>query len=222
MARAPQVDNRREQLLAAAATVIQQRGFADTRLSDVAREAGISPSLVVYYFDTRERLLVEALRYSEECFGQAVDEAIAQLGTARERLRSLIEFTCTDRPTSQMPSGWGLWFDLWAQAARHPDAARYRAEFDARWRTRVADTVRQGQQEGDFADVDPERFAQLLTALLDGLAVQVALADEQVTPERACSLAEGLCDLMLGAAPEQRDGDVPAVRPDHQGAVEVP
>jgi AcrR family transcriptional regulator len=197
MPRAARVDNRREQLLAAAATVIQERGFADTRLSDVAREAGISPALVVYYFDTRERLLVEALRYSEECFAQAVAERIAVLDTARERLRELIRLTCTDRPTPEMPSGWGLWFDLWAQAARHPDAARYRAEFDARWRTRVADTVRQGQQEGDFADTDPERFAQLLTALLDGLAVQVALADETVTPELACEIAEGLCDLVL-------------------------
>lgn len=199
MPRAARVDNRREQLLAAAATVIQERGFADTRLSDVARVAGTSPALVVYYFETRERLLVEALRYSEECFGRAVDERIAELSSARQRLRELIYLTCTDRPTPEMPSGWGLWFDLWAQAARHPDAARYRAEFDERWRTRVADTVRQGQQEGDFADTDPQRFAQLLTALLDGLAVQVALSDATVTPELACDLAEGLCDLVLGA-----------------------
>ncbi len=198
MPRAARVDNRRDQLLAAAATVIQERGFDDTRLSDVARVAGTSPALVVYYFETRERLLVEALRYSEECFGRAVDERIAGLTSARQRLRELIHLTCTDRPTPQMPSGWGLWFDLWAQAARHPDAARYRADFDERWRARVADTVRQGQEEGDFADTDPERFAQLLTALLDGLAVQVALADATVTPERACDLAEGLCDLVLG------------------------
>lgn len=199
MPRAPRVDNRREQLLAAAAKVIQERGFADTRLSDVAREAGISPALVVYYFETRERLMVEALRYSEECFASAVAARLEQLSTARERLRELIQLTCTDRPTPEMPSGWGLWFDLWAQAARHPDAARYRAEFDERWRGRVADTVRQGVAEGDFVAADPDRFAQLLTALLDGLAVQVALADETVTPELACELAEELCDVMLSA-----------------------
>jgi AcrR family transcriptional regulator len=192
------VDNRREQLLAAAAKVIQERGFADTRLSDVAREAGISPALVVYYFETRERLMVEALRYSEETFAEAVAARLEELGTARERLHELIQLTCTDRPTPQMPSGWGLWFDLWAQAARHPDAARYRADFDARWRERVADTVRQGVAEGDFVATDPDRFAQLLTALLDGLAVQVALADETVTPEVACDLADELCRLMLG------------------------
>ena len=163
----------------------------------MAREAGISPALVVYYFDTRERLMVEALRYSEECFATAVAERLEELRTARERLRELIQLTCTDRPTPDMPSGWGLWFDLWAQAARHPDAARYRADFDERWRGRVADTVRQGVAEGDFVAADPDRFAQLLTALLDGLAVQVALADETVTPELACELAEELCDVML-------------------------
>ncbi len=191
-------DDRREQLLASAAAVIHRRGFADTRLADVAAEAGVSAALMVYYFATRERLLVEALRYSEECFDRAVGERLAGVVSPRERLRVLIELSCSGNPTPGTVSGWGLWLDLWAQASRHADAARYRADFDARWRARVADTVRQGQDDGEFAPVDPERFAVLLTALLDGLAVQVALGDETVTADLARDVAEELCDTMLG------------------------
>src|ERR1700753_4410729 len=59
---------RREQLLRAALEIIVTRGYADTRIADVAEHAGISPALVIYYFKTRDQLLTEALRYSEDAW----------------------------------------------------------------------------------------------------------------------------------------------------------
>ena len=85
------------------------------------------------------------------------------------------------------------------QAVRHPDAARDRAELDERRRTMVAEIVRHGQCTGDFCGVDADRFAQTLTALLDGLAVQVAVGDETVTSALALDLATELCRRMLQA-----------------------
>src|ERR1700753_4031120 len=59
---------RREQLLRSALEVIVARGYADTRIADVAEHAGTSPALVIYYFKTRDQLLTEALRYSEDAW----------------------------------------------------------------------------------------------------------------------------------------------------------
>ena len=59
-------DQRREQMLRAALEVIQERGFPETRIADVAERAGTSPALVIYYFKTRDQLLTEAIRYSED------------------------------------------------------------------------------------------------------------------------------------------------------------
>ena len=55
-------DLRREQMLRAAAAIIGERGFSETRIADVARRSGASPALVIYYFSTKDRLLTEALR----------------------------------------------------------------------------------------------------------------------------------------------------------------
>src|SRR5258708_28478020 len=55
---------RREQMLQAALEVIAERGYAETRIADVAERAGTSPALVIYYFKTRDQLLTEALRHS--------------------------------------------------------------------------------------------------------------------------------------------------------------
>ena len=54
--------------LRAALEVIVERGYADTRIADVAERTGTSPALVIYYFKTRDQLLTEAIRYSEDAW----------------------------------------------------------------------------------------------------------------------------------------------------------
>ena len=63
-------ESRRVEMLDAAASLICERGFGDTRIADVAKRAGVSSALVIYYFGTRDRLLVDALRHSEESFSR--------------------------------------------------------------------------------------------------------------------------------------------------------
>ena len=47
-------DQRREQMLQAALEVIVERGYPDTRITDVAERAGASPALVIYYFNVND------------------------------------------------------------------------------------------------------------------------------------------------------------------------
>ena len=74
-----QNEARRIEMLRAAAELICERGFGDTRIADVAKRAGVSSALVIYYFGTRDRLLVDALRYSEESFYEAAEQMLAEV-----------------------------------------------------------------------------------------------------------------------------------------------
>jgi AcrR family transcriptional regulator len=77
-------DLRREQMLHAAAELIGERGFSETRIADVARRAGVSPALVIYYFSTKDELLTEALRFSER---SSYADVAAELGRLRRASR---------------------------------------------------------------------------------------------------------------------------------------
>src|ERR1700746_828662 len=90
---------RREQLLRSALEIIVTRGYADTRIADVAEHAGISPALVIYYFKTRDQLLTEALRYSEDAWYAAGTQRLAALPTAVGRGTALIAVTSLAEPT---------------------------------------------------------------------------------------------------------------------------
>src|ERR1700678_3923189 len=173
-------EQRRGQLLRAALDVIVERGYADTRIADVANHAGTSPALVIYYFKTRDQLLTEALRYSEDSWYAAGTQRLAAIPTAAGRLTELVAMTCvpdTDPGTKAgKPTEWLLWLDLWALSPRNAGVAAVRHKFDERWRETIETTVQDGQDEGEFdANVDAGEFAVTLSALLDGMAVQIAL-----------------------------------------------
>ncbi len=58
MARTPKVvEDRREQIMDAAMRVFAQKGFLKATNKDIAREAGITPGLIYYYFESKEAVL---------------------------------------------------------------------------------------------------------------------------------------------------------------------
>src|SRR4051794_2840998 len=149
-------DERRDQMLTAAAALIAERGFGDTRIADVAARVGASPALVVYYFGTKDRLLTEALRYSEETFYSAAEEMLASNPGVVARLESLVAWTCLPEEQEATPGPWGLWFALWAQAFRHPEVKKARVELDQLWRGMITPVVREGVEAGEIKALDVE------------------------------------------------------------------
>jgi AcrR family transcriptional regulator len=199
-----QNEARRIEMLRAAAQLICERGFGDTRIADVAKRSGVSSALVIYYFGTRDRLLVDALRYSEESFYEAAEKMLAEVPSLRERLSLLIGWTCVPEGNDEIPGAWGLWFDLWAQAFRHDEIKAGRAELDARWRKMIVDAIRSAEA-GEFdTKVNPRTFALEFSALLDGLSIQVALDDPEVDSDVAYDIAMRFAERELDLAPAKK------------------
>ena len=205
---APATENnegRRIQMLRAAAELICERGFSETRIADVAKRAGVSSALVIYYFGTRDRLLVDALRYSEESFYEAAEAMLAEVSSLRDRLSLLIRWTCVPEGdgADEIPGAWGLWFDLWAQAFRHDEVKAGRIELDARWRRMIIDALESAESGERNAQVDARMFALEFAALLDGLSIQVALDDPDVDSEVAYQIAMRFAERELDLPPQK-------------------
>jgi AcrR family transcriptional regulator len=191
-------DQRREQMLRAALEVIAERGYPETRIADVAERAGTSPALVIYYFKTKDQLLTEAIRFSEDTWYEAGKRRMEAIGTAAGRLEELVAMSCLPEADAEPKSSWLLWLDLWAQSARHPEVAGVRQKFDERWRETIRALVMEGQEAGEFGPVDPADFADTLSSLLDGLAIQIALSDTSVDAGRAFDLSMRFVARELG------------------------
>src|ERR1700740_2314821 len=196
--RAEAGEQRREQMLQAALEVIVERGYAETRVADVAERAGTSPALVIYYFKTRDQLLTEAIRYSEDLWYATGTGRLESIKTAAGQLTEMIAMTCLPDTDPAPRSEWLLWLDLWALSPRNSGVAAVRRKFDERWRQAIKAIVLAGQEAGEFTTTDADEFAVTLSALLDGMAVQIALEDPDVPPSRAYDLTMRYAADQLG------------------------
>jgi AcrR family transcriptional regulator len=175
--------NRPEQILAAACRVIQERGFAGTRISDIAREAGTSTGTIHYWFEVKDEVLTAALKWSSEQLFARLEELAAGARSERERLAQLLEAAL---PSPGPRRGeYMLWMELWVRALHEPDLLPECEGLSRRWRAFFVDTVRRGAEAGEFTPVtDPDDVADRLLALVDGLGFELLLGYEWTSPER--------------------------------------
>ena len=197
--------DRHQEILDAAARVITERGLADTRISDVAGAARVSPGLILYYFESKDRLLSEALTYANDQFFLRMSREIRRIPSAKDQLRHLIDLSVPGyQPEYGKLDEWALWIEVWVRALRDPQMAKDREVLDQRWRQSIAEIVRAGQASGEFGPGDAEEIALRLGSLIDGLAIQVIMNDSQVSPDRmhrACmEVAAGLIGFELEPA----------------------
>jgi AcrR family transcriptional regulator len=192
--------DRHQEILDAAARVITDRGLADTRISDIAERCGVSPGLILYYFESKDRLLLEALTSANDQFYLRMSREMRRMSSAREQLERLVELSVPGLlPEYERLDEWALWIEIWVRALRDPVLAKEREVLDRRWRQSIADIVRHGRTTGEFPDgPDADELGIALGAMIDGLAIPVLFADPTFTPQRMQEVCMDVASRLIG------------------------
>ncbi|MET7382642.1 TetR family transcriptional regulator C-terminal domain-containing protein [Streptomyces sp. NPDC005526] len=188
------VAERREELLRAAIGQIEERGVAAVRIADVASVLGVSNALVLYHFSTKEKLVAAAFAHAAEDDLAQLRKVLGRRTTALRRLRAAVRWYA---PTGQA-KGWRLWIEGWAAALREPALREVAQGLDRKWKAAIAEVVAEGVAAGEFQCPDPGAAALRLTALLDGLAVQLTAYGGGVSRARAREWADEALARELG------------------------
>ncbi len=167
----PKGEARREEILAVTCEVLRDRGFANTRMSDVAHRLGISPPLVVYHFGSKDALLAEAFAYASRNEILDLDAIAESRDSPLDRLDALL--VAGLGPSTR--ASWAMWVDSWGEALRSPVLRKTWRQLDDRWRAALESVVSDGMASGVFRRGDAAELAAVIAVLIDGLGVQVAL-----------------------------------------------
>lgn len=196
----PKAPERRRRLIVdAALDVLRERGFAGARMADIANRAGTSPALVAYHFGTLSAVLSEALTVAEDTFYADFDRLLATRSGALERLWTCVELAASGGPAI---GDWVLWMEVWVQALRDDQVRRTREQLDRRWRRMLLSIIEQGLTEGVFSCPDPATASFRLASLMDGLALQLALREPDLTGARMITMWRQAAALELGITAE--------------------
>ena len=163
-------DARPAELLAAALELFVDKGYAATRLEDVAARAGVAKGTLYLYFDNKEALFRAVVEQGIVPLFVAVESEIADYrGSAAELLIALL--TRWQRDVGQTPLA-GLYKLIIAEANNFPELARYYNDaVIARGRALLGEVLRHGIARGEFRTVDVESAIDAIIAPLLMLVV---------------------------------------------------
>ncbi|QUH05368.1 TetR/AcrR family transcriptional regulator [Saccharopolyspora erythraea] len=168
---------RREQIADALIRIASREGLEGVSLRDVAAEAGVSMGAVQHYFGTKEQMLLFATTHANGKVSERVREHLARADiapTPREVVRTVMIEMLPVSPEGRSALLVSIAFML--RALNQPEMAEV---YNAEWPKVVGlftDQLRAARGDGLLVPgVDPEREAELLLAVPDGLAAGVLL-----------------------------------------------
>jgi AcrR family transcriptional regulator len=187
---------REEAILVAACRVIAQSGAAGLRMSEVAREAGVSSALLHYYFATRHELLARAFAFADTRVDAHVLALVGVEGSGRDRLEALLGAYLSPDPV--VTEDWVVWSELWRSARFDATLRELLHKADLEWVGQVAALLREGVSDGSIdASIEIDDSAIRLISLVDGLGTRVlagVLERDDALRLIECSLARELSD----------------------------
>ncbi|MBC3907069.1 MULTISPECIES: TetR/AcrR family transcriptional regulator [Undibacterium] len=156
-------DARPQELLAAALDLFVERGFAATRLDDVARAAGVSKGTLYLYFCSKEELFKAVVRESIVPLIGEAEGVIDQFEGNSEELFRLIMTTWWGSIGNTKLSG--LPKLMMAEAGNFPELAKfYQEEVINRGENLVMTMLKRGMARGEIRSVDVEIDSRILIA----------------------------------------------------------
>lgn len=175
----------REAIMEATFRALSEHGYTDLRMRDIGDEFEMTRPVIHYHFNSKHELISSFLEY---LIAQYKNDVAADDGDDHwERLRIRID-RCMFGPDLEGFDHWErmkVYHELFSQA-QHNDA--HRELFNEHYEGMVvglAEVIREGIEDGTFADVEPMEFSQLLTDVIHSARARRISLGQTDAPERA-------------------------------------
>jgi AcrR family transcriptional regulator len=161
----------RAQILAAARRLFAERGYFSCRMSDIAREAGMSTGNVYWYFSSKEEVLKAVLADGFEAQEAVLRDAATHPGTNQEKLDYLVEqyvALCQER---------GDFFAISVALLGHSGVSFFQElgfdtpQLGARYHQYLSNIFAQGRTEGTVANLESDLLAMFFFSFFNGLMI---------------------------------------------------
>lgn len=156
-------DARPQELIAAALDLFVERGFASTRLEDVAKRAGVSKGTLYLYFENKEELFkAVVLDKIVHVIGQAEDSIAGSEETSGALLRVILMAWWQEIGATKLA---GITKLMMAESGNFPELTRfYNEQVIDRGNALIASVLKRGVARGEFRPIDPLMMTSILSA----------------------------------------------------------
>ncbi|HBE76798.1 MAG TPA: hypothetical protein DDW65_03320 [Firmicutes bacterium] len=170
-------EQRRKQILDVALEMFDEKGFTNTRVSDIAEIIGISKGLVYRYYKTKLDILKEYKIPMQTCL-----DDILERPTAMESLRDFGSKLITDPKEQGYLPPMRVFIAIFIRGELPPDMNENFIHNDF-GKNYLAPIIKKGQENGEFRQGDPVELANIYWYYLLGIMTHI-LHDKNTKVER--------------------------------------
>jgi TetR/AcrR family transcriptional regulator, transcriptional repressor of bet genes len=163
---------RRAQIVAAAIDTLAELGYGKASLTQIAKRAGISTSLISYHFKEKDELMQETYSQTYSNWTTYVHDQLSAGATATERLHMYIEANLAYMGTR--PKHFEAMIEIMFNARSEDGTLLYRGDEDDQGSIQLKELLLDGQQSGEFRQFDVQNMAIALRGTIDQFLGQVA------------------------------------------------
>jgi len=171
---------RRLSLLKAAFREVAEKGFSEVTLDDIARRAGVSKGVTLYYFDSKDELFRELFGWLIDSIHARMREAVGAVEEPVAKVRALVALIFPS--PSKNRAFFRAFVDFCGLASRREAFRLVNERFYAGCRDIDGGIVEEGMRRGVFVVRDPKEAGSTMRAIFDGLMMQwLAEKDPEAT-----------------------------------------
>ena len=168
------MEEKTDRIMQAVAGVLSEKGYQGATITEIAAKAGVSRGLLHYYFKNKEEMLSRVIRHTMDGIFQNMQECFSGASDADE---------LADGLTSSMrailegdPQFFRLFLESWTLSRQGPVAEELLKDIHTRFREAVSTgLLEMADRMAPGPDYRFDGLAAILTALVDGLGMQMAI-----------------------------------------------
>ena len=189
---------RRQSLVEASRRALATHGLAGASVRVICAEAGVSPGLLTHYFEGVYQLILETYRQVGEQVADAMERAVTEAPDgALDKLRAYI--AASFRPPVLDRDLLSVWVVFWSLVRSNESIRRMHEDIYGLFRQKLETLMREALA-GQATDTKVRLSTVALTALVDGLWLELCLDNPSFTAEEATAVAIEWLERMLGTA----------------------
>lgn len=199
----------RQRIVALAAPIFNQKGYAGTALSDLMRATGLEKGGIYRHFESKQELAEDAFDYAWKVATDTRFEGTEAIPNAVDRLQQIVR-NFRDRRSGLVPGGCPL-----LNTAIDSDDSNPQLRTKARralrlWLERLQSITEEGQQKGDVrSDVDSAKLPTLIASMLEGSLMVSRLQRNEEPLNVACHHLEEYLETRVRARREKGGAERP-------------
>jgi TetR/AcrR family transcriptional regulator, transcriptional repressor for nem operon len=161
-------ESTRRRIVAQAAPVFNQKGFAGTAISDLMQATGLEKGGIYRHFESKQELAEDAFDYAWNAATESRFAGVDEIPNAVDRLKQFI-INFRDRRTGLVPGGCPLINTGVEADDSNPLLHAKVRQALAKWLDRLEAVIKDGQRQGDIRrKFDAEELATLIVSNLEG------------------------------------------------------